>query len=196
MVLDNATTACICDEIAQELMMTPKEREILYYSALVHDIGMLAVPRDIVDAPRKLEKEEMRLVRSHVELANKVLKDRMKKDVIRIALMHHERSDGSGYPLRLKESQMNVSQRILQVADMVTALVNKRSYHKDLSKEDIIDILNAEVAKNRLKKQVVVAFVKSYDRIMKHVREGSADITKMYETINMQYELISKKYKI
>ncbi len=196
MVVDNATTACVCDEIAQELMMTPKEREILYYSALVHDIGMLAIPRDIVDAPRKLEREEVRLVRTHVELANKVLKDRMTKDVVRIALMHHERSDGSGYPLRLKEAQMNVSQRILQVADVVTALVNKRSYHKDLSKDEVIEILNSEVAKNRLKKQVVVAFVKSYDRIMKHVREGSADILKMYETINMQYELISKKYKI
>lgn len=196
MVVDNVTTICICENIAEEMMMPPAEREILYYSTLVHDIGMLAIPREILEAPRKLEKEERRLVRTHVEVAGKILGQKMKRELVSIALAHHERGDGSGYPLRLKDIQMNSPQRILQVADVVTALVNKRSYREDLSKEQVIGILSEEAAKNHLKRQVVVTFVKSYDRIMKDVREKSAEILKMYETLNMQYELISKKYKI
>lgn len=196
MVLDNVTTACICDDIAEDMMMPPGEREILYYSALIHDVGMLAIPREIVDAPRRLEKEEMRLVRTHVEIAGRALKDRMKKEVIRIALAHHERGDGSGYPLHLKDAQMSTSQRVLQVADMVTAFVNRRSYRKELPKEKVVGILSDEAARGRLKKQVVVTFVKSYDRIIKHAREETTEILKMYETLNMQYEMISKKYKI
>lgn len=196
MVVDNITTICVCEDIAEEMAMPPIEREILYYGTLVHDVGMLAIPQEIVDAPRKLEKEEIRLLRTHVEVAGKALGHRMKREVVSIALAHHERGDGSGYPLRLKDVQMNSPQRILQVADVVTALVNKRSYRDDLPKEKVISILSEEAAKNRLKRQVVVTFVKSYDRIMKHVRQESAEILKMYETINKQYELIIKKYRI
>lgn len=196
MVVDNVTTVCICDDIAEEMMLPPAEREILYYATLVHDIGMLAIPREILEAPRKLEKEEIRQVRTHVEVAGKVLGNRMKNEVVSIALAHHERGDGSGYPLRMKDVQMNAPQRILQVADVVTALVNKRCYRKDLTKEQVISILSEETAKKRLKRQVVITFVKSYDRIMKLVREKTAEILKMYETLNRQYETIIKKYKI
>ena len=196
MVVDNITTICVCEDIAEEMVMSAGEREILYYATLVHDIGMLAIPQEIVEAPRKLEKEEIRLIRTHVEVAGKALGNRMKREVVSIALAHHERGDGSGYPLRLKDVQMNFPQRILQVADVVTALVNKRSYREDLPKEKVISILSEEAAKNRLKRQVVVTFVKSYDRIMKHVRQESTEILKMYETLNKQYELIIKKYNI
>lgn len=196
MVVDNVTTVCVSGDIAEEMMLPPVEREILYYSALVHDIGMLAIPREIIEAPRKLEKEEIRQLRTHVEVAGKALGDKMQSEVVSIALAHHERGDGSGYPRRIKDLQMNSPQRILQVADVVTALVNKRSYRKDLPKEKVISILSEEAAKNRLKRQVVVTFVKSYDQIMKRVRDKSAEILKMYETLNMQYELVSKRYKL
>lgn len=196
MVVDAITTICICEDIAEAMMMSPVEREVLYYGALIHDIGMLAIPRKIVEAPRKLEVEEIKLVRTHVEIAHKVLANRMKEEVMDIALAHHERGDGSGYPRRLKDIQMNPQQRVLQVADTVTALVNKRNYRSALSKEKIIGILNEEAAKNRLKRQVVVTFVKSYDHIMNRVRGESTEIMKMYETLNKQYELIIKKYNI
>lgn len=195
-VVDTLTTVCICEDIARDMMLPPSEREILYYGALIHDVGMLSIPREITDAPRKLEKEEIRLVRTHVDTARKILSNRMKKEVMDVALAHHERGDGSGYPLRLKDIQMNVPQRILQVADTVTALVNERKYRETLPKEKVVDILNDEASKGRLKRQVVVTFVRSYDRIMRRARQESAEILKMYETLNKQYEVISKKYKI
>ncbi len=196
MVMDNITTVCVCEELAEEMMLPPVEKEILYYGALIHDIGMLAIPREIIEASRKLEPEEVKLLRTHVDIAEEVLKDKMQAEVFNIALAHHERGDGSGYPRRLKDLQMNMPQKILQVADVVTALVNPRSYRKDMPKEKVIAILNEEASKHKLKKSVVSTFVKSYDRIMEHVRQEAAEIVKMYDTLNMQYELVSKKYKI
>ena len=196
MVVDNITTVCVCEDLAEEMLLPEAEREILYYGALIHDIGMLAVPREIIEASRKLEPEEIQRLRTHVGTAENVLKNKMQEEVVNIALAHHERCDGSGYPRRLTDKQMSTPQRILQVADVVTALVNPRSYRKDMPKEKVIAILNEEASKNRLKKTVVTIFVKSYDSIMERVKKESAEIMKMYATLNMQYELISKKYKI
>lgn len=196
MVVDAITTVCVSEELAESLMLTRQDRELLYYGALLHDIGMLAIPNEIIEAPRKLTAEEMRQVRTHVQIAAKAFQDKIDTSVMNIALSHHERCDGSGYPRRLKDLQMNFPQRILQVADVVTALVNERSYRPLLPKEKVIGILTEEASRNRLKQQVVVTFVKSYDRIMQRVREETAEILKMYETLNKQYELISKKYKI
>ena len=196
MVVDNITAVCICEDIAQEMMLSAAEREVLYYAALIHDIGMLAIPREIIEAPRKLEPEEVKLLRTHVELAEKALKDRMREEVCIIASAHHERCDGSGYPRNMQDAQMNMPQRILQVADVVTALVNPRSYRADLPKEKVIAIISDEASKHRLKQQIVSIFVKSYDRIMGRVKKEAAEIMKMYETLNMQYERITKKYNL
>ena len=196
MVVDNITTVCICEDIAQEMMLSATEREVLYYAALIHDIGMLAIPREIIEAPRKLESGEVALLRTHVQLAEKALKDRMRDEVCVIASAHHERCDGSGYPRNMQDAQMNMPQRILQVADVVTALVNPRSYRANLPKEKVLAIISDEASKHRLKQQIVTIFVKSYDRIMGRVKQEAAEIMKMYETLNMQYELITKKYKL
>lgn len=196
MVVDNVTTICVCEDLAEEMMLSGAEREILYYGALIHDIGMLAIPREIIEAPRKLEPEEVQTLRTHVEIAERALRNKMQSEVFDIALAHHERCDGSGYPHHLKDTQMNMPQKILQVADVVTALVNPRSYRKDMPKEKVIAILSEEASKNRLKKAVVTTFVKSYDRIMERVKKEAAEIMKMYDTLNKQYEMVSKKYKI
>ncbi len=196
MVVDTITTVCICEELADKMMLSPLDKEILYYGALIHDIGMLAIPRKIIEAPRKLEPEEMEQVRTHVEIAGKELSERMKNEVVSIALAHHERGDGSGYPLKLRDFQMNHQQRILQVADMVSAMANKRSYRPPLSKEQIMDVLNDEVDKNRLNKQVVNCLLAFYDSIMDRVKKESAEILKMYQTLNLKYEQVSQKYKL
>lgn len=196
MVVDNITTVCVCDELAAEMSLSGTEREILYYGALVHDIGMLAIPKEIIEAPRKLTSEEVQLLRTHVAIGEKALKGKMDDEVCNIVSAHHERGDGSGYPHRLQDTQMNMSQKILQVADVVTALVNPRSYRKDLPKEKVIAILTEDASKHKLKQQVVNVMVKSYDRILEHVKSEAAEIMKMYKVLNMQYELISKKFKI
>lgn len=196
MVLETAMAVCVSEEIAREMMLPAQKREILHYGTLLHDIGMLAIPRELIEAPRKLEPKEARLLKTHVEIAGRILSSRMQKEVVDIALAHHERCDGSGYPRQLKDSQMNMEQKILQVADVLVALLNKRSYRKSMPKDKIIAILDERAKGGRLKRQVVMAVVQSYDRIVSRIREESAQILEMYETLNKQYEMISKKYNI
>lgn len=196
MVVETAMAVCVSEEIAREMALPLHNREILHYGTLLHDIGMLSIPRELIETPRKLDPRETRLVKTHVEMAGRILGPRMKKEVVDIALAHHERCDGSGYPHHLTDSQMNTEQKILQVTDMVVALLHKRSYRKPLPKEKIIAILEEKTSRNMLKRQVVSVVVQSYDKIMSRIGEESAQILKMYETLNKQYELISKKYNI
>ncbi len=196
MVLDTVTAVCICEEICQMMFLPEQEREILYYATLIHDIGMLAIPQEIIRALRRLKKEEIKIVRSHIEIARKHLETRMKDEVLDIALAHHERGDGSGYPNRLKEGQISLHQGILQVVDVVSALVSKRSYREAMSKQQVIGLLNEEASKKQLKQQIVSMFVNSYDEIMEHVKTETARTLKMYQTLNLQYQQVSKKYKI
>lgn len=196
MVVETAMAVCVSEEIAKEMMIPQQQREILYYGTLLHDIGMLAIPRELIETPRRLEPKEAKLLKTHVEMAGKILSSRMKKEVVDIALAHHERCDGSGYPRQLTDSQMSTEQKILQVTDVTVALLNKRSYRKSMPKEKIIAILDEKSKRGRLKRQVVMVVIQSYDKIINRIREESTQILKMYETLNKQYEMISKKYNI
>lgn len=196
MVIDTITAICICEEICQMMFLPEQEREILYYATLIHDIGMLAIPKEIVCAPRKFKKEEIKIVRTHIQLAEKQLGQKMKSEVLDVALAHHERGDGSGYPNHLKDGQISLNQGILQMVDVVSALVSKRSWRDAMPKERVIGLLNEDAAKKRLKQQIVTMFVNSYDEIMEHVKKETAGILKMYQTLNLQYQQVCKKYKI
>lgn len=196
MVLDTVTTICICDELTTRLQLPAHEKEMVYYAALLHDLGMIGVSRDVIAAPRKLKPEEIKHVRTHVAITEEKLKGKMDSEVLSIALAHHERGDGSGYPLRLTDKKISLQQGVLQVADAVSALVSKRSYRAAYPKEQIIQFLMEEVNRKRFKKQVVNALADSYDEIMMHVKKESAKILKMYQTLNLQYQQVSAKYKI
>lgn len=196
-VVDTVTSVCICEEIANKLMMTADEKEKLHYGALLHDLGMLAIPREIVEAPRSLTSEEIKMLRKHVAVTEKVLTESaMRSDIVSIAIGHHERADGSGYPKKTKNFQMTQEERILQVADVVTGMTNKRSYKDPLPKDKVISILEEEAAKNRLNKQVVTTFIDFYDDIMQSIQTKSAEIMKMYQTLNSQYAQVSKRFKM
>lgn len=195
-VVDTITTISICDELSKRLRLTEEEKERLYYGALLHDLGMLVVPSEIIDAPRKLNSDEIKAVRSHVTMTERLLNDVLRDDVKSIALAHHERIDGSGYPKKIKGISLNLEQRVLQVADTVTGMINERSYREPLHKDQIISILNDEALKNRFDKSIVSTFINYYDDIMQSVQTRSTEIMKMYQTLNSQYNLVSKRFKI
>ena len=195
-VIDAITTISICDELAEKLLLTGEERERLYYGALLHDLGMLAIPKEIIEAPRKLNSEEIKTLRKHVGVTERILEKRMRSDVVAIATGHHERGDGSGYPKKLRNKHMTQEQRILQVADSVKGMINKRSYREPLHKEEVISILREEAAKDRLNQLIVNTMINFYDSIMDNVKIKSAEIMKMYQTLNSQYSQVSKRFNI
>lgn len=194
-VVDSVTGICICEELAIRLYLDEKETEKLYYGALLHDIGMLAISADIIEAKRKLTPEEIRCMRTHVEISERILANRLDQEVLNIAAAHHERLDGSGYPKGLREVSMNISQMILQVADTITGLVNERAYKRVASKEEVIRLLKEEADSGHFSKQVVDTMILFYDEIMERVQIESEQILLLNKKLEHQYELVAEKYK-
>lgn len=186
---DAATCLAISEKLAEKMNLNETERERLYYATAIHDIGMLSVSRQILEAPRSLEEEEMETVRKHIELENKILSNRMDEEVVKIATAHHERLDGSGYPYGLTEKEMTKEQFILQVADVVTGMTCERNYREKYTEEEIIENLKEEASMGRLDAAVSDAYISNYGEISQYVDE------KVKETLNTCNDLI-RKYEV
>jgi HD-GYP domain-containing protein (c-di-GMP phosphodiesterase class II) len=101
----------------------------LQIAGYVHDIGKIVVPAEILAKPSKLTKAEFELIKSHPEQGYEVLKNiDFPWPIAQVALQHHERIDGAGYPQGLKGDQIILEARILAVADVVEAMAAHRPY--------------------------------------------------------------------
>ncbi len=192
-VVNTVTCMCVALNIGERISLTEREMEELYYGSLLHDIGMLAIPNEIIEAPRKLTNEEYQRIKMHVHVAERVLKDRMADEVVEIVAAHHERGDGSGYPRRLREIQMNHKQQILQLADTVTALICVRAYRKPLDKEEVIAMLKKDATAGKYNKGIVRIFLGSYDDIIQKVKTRTDEILIIYRKLNQQYKQFLNK---
>lgn len=132
--------------IAEEMGLPADKVEAIRYAALVHDIGKLAVPAEILAKPSGLTATEFALIKAHPQQAYDILKEiDFPWPVADIVLQHHERLDGSGYPLGLKDDEIVLEARIMAVADVVEAMSSHRPYRPALG----IDKALEEIAKNK-----------------------------------------------
>jgi len=192
---DIITCTQLCAKIGEMMLPGEKEKQqILYYAAALHDIGMSAVSKEIIEAPRKLTDEEMQTLRTHVNVAESILKGRVDDRILEVVMAHHERADGSGYPNRLKDSSMNRLQRILQVADTITGLTSPRSYRDPKPDTVVKAILQEEADKGKLSREVVRVVITHYDTIMTSVRAQSDEMLMMYRKLHENYEKIANAH--
>ncbi|MBE6901076.1 MAG: HD domain-containing protein [Ruminococcaceae bacterium] len=127
-------------EIAKRMGMSDEEQENIYYVALLHDIGKIGVPDNILNKPGKLTPEEREIIQQHVVTGGEILKDFNALDGISEgATYHHERFDGKGYVMGLAGADIPLLARIIGVADTYDAMSSDRCYRKALSKEKILD---------------------------------------------------------
>lgn len=192
--INNAITClCVSREIAKRMNATEEDLEMIYYGALLHDLGMLALPVELIKSPRKFTPEEMDKVKEHVAITERILKGKIDERVLCMAINHHERMDGSGYPRGLYNQQISQNERIIQLADIITSLSNKRSYRlgEANGKSSIIMILNDEVNHNKFSYGIVKTFIDNYDEIMEVVEKESKEGLAMFHKLNTQYEQVS-----
>jgi HD-GYP domain-containing protein (c-di-GMP phosphodiesterase class II) len=98
-------------------------------AALVHDIGKIYVPFEFLNKPGCLNPSELNIVKMHAQVGHDILKPvNFPFPIHEIVLQHHERNDGSGYPMGLKESEIRVEARIIAVADVIEAITHYRPY--------------------------------------------------------------------
>lgn len=125
--------------IAEELGLPPERVQAVRTAALLHDLGKIAVPAEVLNKPSELTELEMKLVRKHPWAAYKILKQiPFPWPVAEIVLQHHERLDGSGYPKGLRDGEIVLEARILAVADVVEAMLSHRPYRPATPLEDVL----------------------------------------------------------
>ncbi len=120
--------------------------EGLIVAGQLHDIGKISVPSDILNKPGRLSEGEMIVIKGHSQISYDILKNiEFPWPVARIAYQHHERLDGSGYPLGLKGRDILLEAKILSVADVVEAMASHRPYRPALGIDAALD----EISKNK-----------------------------------------------
>jgi diguanylate cyclase (GGDEF)-like protein/putative nucleotidyltransferase with HDIG domain len=125
-------------------------RELFWFrvGAIVHDVGKLIIPSEILNKPGKLAPDEWALIKRHPVAGVEMLSDMdFPGDVIPMVRSHHERWDGQGYPDMLRAEEIPRSARILCIADVYDALMSKRSYKGALSHEAALEIMRADVGR-------------------------------------------------
>ncbi|MEO6360181.1 MAG: HD domain-containing phosphohydrolase [Sphingomicrobium sp.] len=128
--------------IGEEMGVPLFRRRWLYRAALLHDIGKLGVSNAILDKPGGLNEEEWASMRSHAAHTREILgRISVLADIAPVAAAHHERFDGKGYPLALKDQEIGRETRIITVCDFYDALTSERPYRAAMSREDALGIM-------------------------------------------------------
>ncbi|MDQ7778287.1 MAG: MEDS domain-containing protein [Planctomycetota bacterium] len=131
--------------IGKELGLPEDRIEAIRLASILHDIGNVYVPSEIVNKPGKLTKTEYGLVKTHSDVAHGVLKMvDFPWPIARIVLQHHERLDGSGYPGSLKNEEILLEARVLAVADVVEAMTAYRPYRPAHSVVEALEEIRAK----------------------------------------------------
>ncbi len=126
-------------EIAKALNLSDEEVENIYYIALLHDIGKIAIPGNILNKPGRLTDEEFEIMKSHTTAGAKILEGISTiPDIVAGAKYHHEKYGGGGYPTGIKGEEIPFIARIICCADCYDAMATKRVYKDPYPKEKII----------------------------------------------------------
>lgn len=171
-------TSCYALSIGTRMDIPETDLNILFMAALLHDIGKLKTPAMILESAGRLENNDLTIMRAHVNHTKRILQGIIPKKILDNACHHHEKLNGTGYPLGLMGANLSAIDRILVVSDVASALSEKRSYKSEFSREQVIDILNDMGNKGELDNKVIQVFTENYDTIRTEV----LDIQKIMST--------------
>ena len=130
---------------------SPDEAEDIFHAAPMHDVGKIGTPDAVLLKPGKLDPDERIVMEKHVEMGAEILGEHdstLLQLARKIALFHHEKFDGSGYPHKLAGDAIPIEARIIAIADVFDALTSERPYKKEWPVEDAIELLRRESGKH------------------------------------------------
>ena len=158
-------------KIAEKMGLPFYEIKKITQSALLHDLGKMAIPDSILNKPGALNEKEWEEIRKHPEKSEEILKSLTFITFLPIIRHHHERFDGTGYPDKLSADMIPLGARILAVADSFEAMTRDRSYRKALSKERAIEELK-RCSGSQFDPKVVMAFLEVLRDEVENNRSG------------------------
>ncbi len=191
-VAHTVTTARVAYGIARRMLRDEDEAGRVYFSALLHDLGKIGIPLSILEKPGRLTDEEMDEMRTHVVLTEDIIEGCVDEELVRMAVRHHEKFDGSGYPRGLHADDLTLPERIIVVADIVSALVGTRSYKDAFPKEKVLFLLCEQRDKGLVDASVVNEVVRDYDEIIEEAARASKPVSAAYRRVEAGYDQMAK----
>ncbi len=177
--------ASIAVKAAHILGFNNNDIEILKIGCLLHDIGKIAIPDDVLLKPGNFNTMDRRLMKLHPVIGAKFIENRFSDQRINeIILKHHERLDGTGYPYGLTSDDIGPLTRLVSVADIMEALIAKRPYKPPLSIKHACVILEANCESNKLDPKMVdavIRVVETWDPRSLHIKPVAQDIEEVEE---------------
>lgn len=147
--------------VGKRMGLSGRDVEALRLGGILHDIGKIGVPREILNKPGPLSPEEFRIIKSHPDVGHQICLP-LKKTLgpaLQVIRYHHERLDGRGYPDGLGRDEIPVVASIMAIVDMYDALVSDRPYRKALSREAALRILREDARMGRLDPAIVETLI-------------------------------------
>lgn len=165
--------------LARELGMPDQYCELILHASPMHDIGKIGIPDEILKKNSQLTADEWLVMKKHPEYGAEILGDSdvpIIKMAVEIALCHHEKFDGSGYPYGLKGHDIPLSARIVSLADFYDALTMDRCYRPAKPDKDVLEMIKAESG-THFDPDIVHSFVKIHQKL----RDARIEINQEYQ---------------
>ena len=142
--------------VAAQCSFSDSELTLMKTAGLLHDLGKLAIPREILEKPGKLTSEEMQLMRQHTYYTYRILQYiGQMETAAQWGAFHHETLDGAGYPFRLEAQELDLGSRIMAVADIFVALAESRPYRERLERAEVEKIMRGMAEKRKIDLRLV-----------------------------------------
>lgn len=158
--------------IAKKLELPAEKVQLIYHAAHLHDVGKIGIPDRILMKRGRLSDEEFDIVKTHTTIGAEILAD-PEAEVLRlarhIALSHHERWDGKGYPLNLSKGEIPLAARIVSLADSFDAITSDRPYRRGFQVNEACKIIELESEK-QFDPEIVAVFLDNIDQILAIMR--------------------------
>lgn len=192
-VTHTINTTAISVEIARLFQVDQADIEKVYVGAFLHDIGKIAIPWKILEHPGRLSEDQMSVMKTHVDYTEQIIGGLVDEEIVHIAIRHHEKLDGSGYSYGLNDCDMSLLDKIVAVADIVSALGSRRSYKEVFPKEMILHIIREMKEDGKLDPEVCEMVLKNFDQIMHKTDMNRDPVVKMYKQIFEEYEELQRE---
>lgn len=158
--------AAIAEALAGLVGMSRAEGQLLRVAGYLHDLGKLAIPREILEKPAALTRSEYDLMRSHTFYTYRILETVKGLETLAAwAAYHHERLDGAGYPFHYTDDELSIHARIMAVADVFTAIKEDRPYRVGLDKDSASRLLTKMAKEGGLDQRLVDLLLENQEQL-------------------------------
>ncbi len=187
-VTHTVTSTSVCEYLGSVVPLDPEEKKRLRRSAMLHDLGKIGTPPAILEKTGKLTDGEMAVMKQHVTHTKTILEGFSDEISLCISIRHHEKLDGSGYPYGLSAADLTTGQRLMAVADILSALATVRSYKDAFPKEKVVGILRSMADSGQLDPDIVDTAVREYDNILDTIAIRTGSVVADYHKMNAEYQ--------